>query len=121
MLKLSVVFRYPMSYSYKSIMEIIGVLSEYIIENRRMDSVFFDKNAQMLKVMKDAYEEVTGEDDSCYYYSETLSKVMPNIVAFGPSFPGQKGIAHNSNEYMIIEDLINITKIYVRAIIGLAN
>ena len=46
---------------------------------------------------------------------------MPNIVAFGPSFPGQKGIAHNSNEYMIIEDLINITRIYVRAIIGLAN
>ena len=44
MLKLSVVFRYPMSYSYNNIMEIISVLSEYsIIENRRMDSVFFDK------------------------------------------------------------------------------
>lgn len=123
MLKLSVVFRYPMSYSYKSIMEIIGVLSEYsIIENRRMDSVFFDKNAQMLKVMKDAYEEVTGEDGTPVTTTGgTYAKVMPNIVAFGPSFPGQKGIAHNSNEYMIIEDLINITKIYVRAIIGLAN
>ena len=123
MLKLSVVFRYPMSYSYKSIMEIISVLSEYsIMENRRMDSVFFDKNAQMLKVMKDAYEEVTGEDGTPVTTTGgTYAKVMPNIVAFGPSFPGQKGIAHNSNEYMIIEDLINITRIYVRAIIGLAN
>ena len=104
-------------------MEIIGVLSEYsIIENRRMDSVFFDRNAQMLKVMKDAYEEVTGEDGTPVTTTGgTYAKVMPNIVAFGPSFPGQKGIAHNSNEYMIIEDLINITKIYVRAIIGLAN
>ncbi|MEE0711957.1 MAG: peptidase M20, partial [Romboutsia timonensis] len=49
------------------------------------------------------------------------AKVMPNIVPFGPSFPGQKGIAHNENEYMSIDDIILNTKIFANAIYELAR
>jgi len=31
-------------------------------------------------------------------------------------FPGQKELAHQENEYILIEDLIKITKIYAQAI-----
>ena len=41
---------------------------------------------------------------------------MPNIVPFGPSFPGQKGIGHQPNEWMKIEDLIKNAKIYALGI-----
>lgn len=37
---------------------------------------------------------------------------MPHIVPFGSSFPGQKGIGHNLNEWMRIEDIITNAKIY---------
>ena len=46
---------------------------------------------------------------------------MPNILAFGPSFPGQKGIAHNANEYMDVSDLKMNLEIYLRSIQALLS
>ena len=37
-------------------------------------------------------------------------------VAFGPSFPGQKGIAHKENEYFVEADLKTNLIIYALAI-----
>lgn len=124
-LGLSVVFRYPISYKYEDMVDIINKLlptgGTFNI-NRRMDSVCFDKDSPMLKVMKEAYEEVTGLDGTPVTTTGgTYAKVFPNIVAYGPSFPGQKGIGHNKNEYMDIEDLLTNIKIYTRAIYGLAK
>lgn len=42
----------------------------------------------------------------------TYAKKVPNIVPFGPSFPGQKGIAHLPDEWMDIDDLMANAKIY---------
>lgn len=124
-LGLSLVFRYPISYKYEDMVDIINKLlptgGKFNI-NRRMDSVCFDKDSPMLKVMKEAYEEVTGLDGTPVTTTGgTYAKVFPNIVAYGPSFPGQKGIGHNKNEYMDIEDLLTNIKIYTRAIYGLAK
>ena len=124
-LGLSVVFRYPISYKYEDMIDIINKLlptgGTFNI-NRRVDSVCFDKDSPMLKIMKDAYEEVTGLDGTPVTTTGgTYAKVFPNIVAYGPSFPGQKGIGHNKNEYMDIEDLLTNIKIYTRAIYGLAK
>lgn len=124
-LGLSVVFRYPISYKYEDMVDIINKLlptgGKFNI-NRRMDSVCFDKDSPMLKVMKEAYEDVTGLDGTPVTTTGgTYAKVFPNIVAYGPSFPGQKGIGHNKNEYMDIEDLLTNIKIYTRAIYGLAK
>lgn len=84
--------------------------------------VYFDKESQMVKSMQKAYEYITGKDGSPVTTTGgTYAKVMPNIVPFGPSFPGQKGISHLPNEYMDIEDLINNAKIYALAIYYLAN
>lgn len=46
---------------------------------------------------------------------------MPNIVAFGASFPGQKGIAHNQDEYMDEKDLLLNLEIYMQAMIALTE
>ncbi len=42
----------------------------------------------------------------------TYAKVVKNIVPFGPSFKGQKDIAHLPDEWMNIEDIRKILKIY---------
>lgn len=118
-------FRYPISYKYEDMISIIkSILKEgyTLSENRRMDSVCFDKDHELLKKLKEAYEDVTGFDGTPVTTTGgTYAKVFPNIVAFGPSFPGQKGIGHNSDEYMDIEDLITNLKIYTNALYNLAK
>ncbi len=84
--------------------------------------VKFDKDCFMVKSLQDAYEDVTGLDGTPVTTTGgTYAKAMPNIVPFGPSFPGQKGIAHNPNEYMDISDIILNAKIYAQALYRLAK
>ncbi|MBY2478777.1 M20/M25/M40 family metallo-hydrolase [Clostridioides difficile] len=75
-----------------------------------------------MKKLQLAYERVTLLDGTPVTTNGgTYAKVMPNIVPFGPSFPGQKGIAHNPDEYMDIEDIILNAKIFANAIYELAK
>ena len=122
---ISVVFRYPISYTYENMFSIIeGIIKDgySISENRRMDSVCFDSDHELLKKLKESYEEVTGFDGTPVTTTGgTYAKVFPNIVAFGPSFPGQKGIGHNKDEYMDIEDLLTNLNIFTNSIYNLAK
>ena len=124
-LGISVVFRYPITYKYEDILKIIDSIKneEYDISiNRRMDSVCFPLDSKLLKELKKAYEDVTREDGTPVTTTGgTYAKVFPNIVVFGPSFPGQKGIAHNKDEYMDINDLLKNTEIFTNAIYNLAK
>lgn len=86
------------------------------------DPVLFDKDSKMVRLLGDTYEEITGLDGTPVTTTGgTYAKMMPNIVPFGPSFPGQKGIGHQPNEWMNIEDLITNAKIYTLALYRLAN
>lgn len=86
------------------------------------DPVYFDKNGFLCKTLKATYEKVTGMDGTPVTTTGgTYAKIMPNIVPFGPSFPGQKGIGHNPNEWMDRSDLILNAKIYALSIVRLAN
>lgn len=51
----------------------------------------------------------------------TYARKIPNILAFGPSFPGQKGIAHTANEYMDSADLRTNLEIYMRSLQALTE
>ena len=69
-----------------------------------------------------SYTHLTGMDGTPVTTTGgTYAKIMPNIVPFGPSFPGQKGIGHNPNEWMDRSDLILNAKIYALSIVRLAN
>lgn len=84
--------------------------------------VKFEKDCFMVRCMQEAYEEVTGLDGTPVTTTGgTYAKAMPNIVPFGPSFPGQKGIGHNPNEWMDIKDLVTNAKIYALTIAKLAK
>lgn len=86
------------------------------------DPVHFEKDCFLVRSLQEAYEEVTGFDGTPVTTTGgTYAKGMPNIVPFGPSFPGQKGIGHNPNEWMSIEDLITNAKIYALSIYKLAK
>ena len=87
-----------------------------------MDPVRFEKDCFLCRTLKDTYEKVTGMDGTPVTTTGgTYAKLVPNIVPFGPSFPGQKGIGHNPNEWMDRKDLITNAKIYALSILRVAQ
>lgn len=94
-------------------------LSVELVHN--YDPVVFEKNSPMVRALQESYESVTGQDGTPVTTTGgTYAKAMPGIVPFGPSFPGQKGIGHNPNEWMTREDLVTNAKIYALALYKLA-
>ncbi|WP_055665865.1 Sapep family Mn(2+)-dependent dipeptidase [Desnuesiella massiliensis] len=123
------VFKFDISYPR-------GITIEKILENIReklykeikmeiiknYNPVVFDKESFLVKSLQKAYEEVTNLDGTPVTTTGgTYAKIIPNIVPFGPSFPGQKGIAHNIDEYMDIEDIVLNAKIYANAVYNLGK
>lgn len=84
--------------------------------------VFYEKHSPLCRILQQAYESVTGLDGTPVTTTGgTYAKRMPGIVPFGPSFPGQKGIAHLPDEWMDVEDLMANLRIYTLAIADLAT
>lgn len=122
---LSIAIRYPVRYTET---DVITRLQNALPNGGRLDitrsipsTIYPKDDPNVLKLAK-VYEEVTGMDGTPVTTTgATYARYMPNIVAFGPSFPGQKGIAHNANEYMDVTDLLTNMEIYMTAMISLAN
>lgn len=86
------------------------------------EPVIFEKECSMVRSLQKAYEYVTHMDGTPVTTTGgTYAKIMPHIIPFGPSFPGQKGIAHLPDEWIKIEDLITNAKIYALGMLYLAN
>lgn len=84
--------------------------------------VFFNKEGVLCRTLQDAYEELTGLDGRPVTTTGgTYAKRMPNIVPFGPSFPGQKGIGHLPDEWMNVDDLVTNAKIYALSLARLSQ
>ncbi len=75
--------------------------------------VLHNKNSWLVQTMQKAYEEAT--DTTCKPTTTTggtYAHVCDSIIPYGPSFPGQNGIAHQPNEWVNIDDLVAYAKIY---------
>lgn len=82
-----------------------------------MDPVFSPKDSKLAKTLLDVYRDYTGDSsDPLTMGGGTYARAMPNVVAFGPLFPGCKATEHMKNEYIPVSDLMDIKEIYKRAI-----
>lgn len=113
-----VTFSYPVGITVDEIIDKINSkikkfckMEIKIVKN--YNPVKFEKDNFLVKTLQSCYEIVTGLDGTPVTTTGgTYAKAMPNIVPFGPSFPGQKGIGHNPNEWMTKSDLILNAKIF---------
>ncbi|WP_291563064.1 MULTISPECIES: dipeptidase PepV [unclassified Clostridium] len=84
--------------------------------------LYFSPDHPLIQTLAKVYNEQTGKEAELISIGGgTYAKEMPNTVAFGPIFPGQPSTIHQPNEYIEIEDLINITKIYAHSLYELAK
>lgn len=118
--------RYPVTYSREDVLEPIRQFvdfNEYEFEEiNHCTPLHCDKDSELIKALQNVYKEQVGKEATLIAIGGgTYAKCMPNIVAFGPIFPGKPDLDHQANEYIEIEDLIMCAKIYGNAIYQLAK
>ncbi|EIJ79313.1 dipeptidase [Bacillus methanolicus PB1] len=80
-----------------------------------------DETDFLVQTLKKVYEEQTGEKAELLSIGGgTYARSLKSGVAFGPLFPGRPDVAHQKDEYIIIDDLLKATAIYAQAIYELA-
>ncbi|WP_300348771.1 dipeptidase PepV [Clostridium sp.] len=124
--KLTLNLRYPVT---KTLADMMDPFNDRIqgtgikIENfEHQKPLYFSPEEDLIKTLQKVYKEETGEEAKLMSIGGgTYAKEMPNIVAFGPIFPGEPDVIHKPNEYIKIEDLVLISKIYAKALYELAK
>ncbi len=125
---LTINIRYPIDSSgekvYDGIRRNLEDTSIELIEGEdEMKPLYVSKDNFLVKSLMKVYKEETGDNDSqpITIGGGTYARAMENAVAFGPMFPGQKDVAHQKDEYISIEHLMKLTKIYAKALYELAK
>ena len=82
-----------------------------------LPAVFVSKERPFLKVFEEAYEDVTDLiNEFTVAYGGSYAKAMPNIVSWGPLFPGEEDTCHMPNEYIDLKNMMLSTKIFAESI-----
>ncbi len=92
-------------------------------EREWMPSIYVPKDHVLVRTLMQVYQEVTGDCVSKPIASggATYARAMKNCVAFGAIFPHREKMAHQSNEYIEVEDLTLSMEIYAKAIYRLTR
>ncbi|WP_240915965.1 Sapep family Mn(2+)-dependent dipeptidase [Erysipelothrix sp. HDW6C] len=122
-------FQMALSYpAVKGIVELGDIIASTMPEGivyqliHNWDPVLNDKHSKYIEPLTQSYAEVMGERlEPVTTTGGTYAKIIPNIIAYGPSFPGENGIAHLPDEWMNLEDIAMNAKIYGSALFHLAE
>ena len=86
------------------------------------NALYMPPESQLIRCLAKVYEEQTGEAARLLSIGGgTYAKAMPNIVAFGPIFPGDEAVEHKPNEYVELDKLMKNAKIIAAAMYELAK
>ena len=125
---LTINVRYPIKSSakevYDGIRENIKNLKVELIEGKEDNKpLYVEKDNFLVSKLMDVYREQTGDMDSepIAIGGGTYARAMENAVAFGPMFPGQPDVVHQKDEYISIDHLMKLAKIYGHALYELAK
>lgn len=83
---------------------------------------YVEENDFLIQTLQKVYEEQTGEKAELLSIGGgTYARSLKSGVAFGPLFPGRPDVAHQKDEYIIIDDLLKAAAIYAQAVYELAG
>ncbi len=84
---------------------------------------YVDPKDTLIQTLMKAYQKITNDVDSEPYTigGGTYARALKKAVAFGMVMPGRKDVAHQANEHIYLDDLIEATAIYMEAIYALCH
>ena len=125
---LSLVFsvRYPVTLQYERVYPrlsrgfTLGGFTE--TEMTHAAAIYMPPESELIRRLSKVYEEQTGEKAELKSIGGgTYAKSMPNLVAFGPIFPGDEVREHKPDEYMEIERVLQNAEIIAAAMYELSK
>lgn len=117
--------RYPVTQSGEELAEDFKKSAEKLgakfFVDRDKKPLFVDPSSPIIKNLLEAYNKVTGSTAGPISIGGgTYCRYLPNSVSFGPVFPGEPDVIHQTDEHITLENLRKITHIYAEAIMLLA-
>lgn len=110
-------FRYPATLSPDFIMQKLQQISPNAFESHHQLPLYNKKDGFLIQTLLKIYNEETGEKgEPMAIGGGTYARALPVGVAFGPEFPGEDAHIHQPNEFISIDTIVKIFKIYKRAI-----
>ena len=125
--KFTINIRYPVTYEDNQIYEPMQpVLTRYDIGLVKLNSkapLYIDENDPLITTLLEIYKKHTGDEgaEPLVTGGGTYARATGGIVAYGALFPGDEDVMHQKDEYIEIEKLELMTKIYAEAIYKLSS
>ncbi|MGB5823482.1 MAG: dipeptidase PepV [Proteocatella sp.] len=125
-ISVTVDIRYPVTKSpdpiEKIIIEKASKFGVEVCDVKKGKPLFVPKESELISKLSRVYEAQTGNKAQLIGIGGgTYAKAFPNMVAFGPAFPGEDHVIHQPNERISVESLIKGIKISAAAILELAE
>ena len=125
-LSLKINYRYPVTYSYDDCGPAFN--AAFAAAGFTLDSethkakLYIPADSQLVTSLLKVYREQTGlEGEPKSIGGGTYAKSIPNLLAFGPIFPGDEIREHKPDEYITIDNLMKNAQIIAAAMYELAK
>lgn len=93
-----------------------------LLERKTTDPLYVPKDSDLVQRLLGVYRAMTGdESEPLAIGGGTYAKVFPNMVAFGPNFPGDISLEHQPNERVEVKKFMKSLTIVGQAMLALAQ
>lgn len=126
LISFTVDIRYPVKCQYEKfasiLTEAIGKTGAKVEGVKHRNPLYMPRENPLIQKLQKVYAAQTGlPPDLLAIGGGTYAKSLPNTVAFGPIFPGERDLCHQPDEYISVENLVKNAQIIAAALYELAN
>lgn len=119
-------YRYPVTFTYEDCGPKLNALFQEAgftkDQEGYKDKLYFPADSELVRKLLKVYEEQTGLTGAPKCIGGgTYAKSIPNLLAFGPVFPGDEVREHKPDEYITIDNLVKNAQIIAAAMYELAK
>ncbi len=125
--KLTINVRYPVTMDdeqvYSGIMTVLDKYDIGIVKGKHEAPIYVAEDEPLVQTLMDIYRKHTGDMESkpLVIGGGTYARAVENTIAFGARFPEDEDVMHQKNEYISIDNMMKLTRIYAEAIYRLAE
>lgn len=118
-------YRYPVTFTFADCGPAFQKLFEdngFTVKQIHKEKLYVPAQSTLVQTLLKVYQEHTGMDGTPVCIGGgTYAKSLPNILAFGPIFPGEEMREHKPDEYADISKLMKNAQIMVSAMYEMAK
>lgn len=79
--------------------------------------LYVPKDAKLVQILLEVYADVTGTwEEPITIGGGTYCRDVENFVSFGPVFPGKPELAHEADEFIDLDELMECARLYAQAL-----